>query len=91
MGGFAPALAAVPQPTAPERAQTAPVSELGGPVPPAEGGEQPGSGRKALAGDARHAHDNARPLLPELRFSKKHTTCNDRTLLRGPHPAAQKG
>ena len=30
-------------------------------------------------------------LLAELRFIVKHTTCNDLTLLRGPHPAAQKG
>ena len=30
-------------------------------------------------------------FFPELRFIEKHTTCNDLTLLRGPHPAAQKG
>ena len=30
-------------------------------------------------------------FFPELRFIKKHTTCSDLTLLRGPHPAVQKG
>ena len=30
-------------------------------------------------------------LFPEVRFIEKHTTCNDLTLLHGPHLAVQKG
>ena len=38
-----------------------------------------------------HCHIRRRGVFPELRFIEKHTTCNDLTLLRGPHPAVQKG
>ena len=46
-----------------------------------------GAGKRILLGRGQFL----RIVFPELRFIKKHTTCSDLTLLRGPHPAVQKG